>query len=207
MNVDGSNKQNLTNILDYRDREPSVSPDNKIVFHSGRDQATLGYSINQVYSMNMDGSNSINLSTIDNTTISNDKSAKFSPDGKKILYLSDRGSSSGSYYLWIMDADGHNKVKISTQNTVNAYWSNDNLNILYTTYSSGMNKIHIYNLLGYTVPVPDSTSNDYAKGWLHGGYPLGNRFGGVVFSSDRSGSYKIYSLNIDFALTKLLANN
>jgi Tol biopolymer transport system component len=75
---------------------PAYSPDgNKLVFHTNRDGDF------EVYLANADGSDQVNLS---NNPGFNDASAVWSPDGKLILFASDRGD--GNFRLYTMKPDG-----------------------------------------------------------------------------------------------------
>ena len=110
MNVDGSNPTLLTNNIGHN-IFPSWLPDGKqIIFASSRrDQKADGSYIDDsyLYVMNADGSNLKKLG-------SNIQSffAKFSPDGKKIAYISGRFPSSN---IFVANADGLGAVQITKQ--------------------------------------------------------------------------------------------
>ncbi|MBW7888975.1 MAG: PD40 domain-containing protein [Bacteroidetes bacterium] len=108
MNSDGSNQKRLTNNFrnDYR---PIISPDGKtLIFVSGNENTTQ-----QIYSMNIDGTNIKQLSSVakDVATYS------WSKGLNKIVFQEGSGSHSD---IWIIDSDGSNQKKLTTSNGINA---------------------------------------------------------------------------------------
>lgn len=101
MNADGSEQKLLTNNIGHN-FYPSWSADGKqIIFCSNRDGE------NQViYSMNADGSN------IKRLLKTNSFYAKFSPNGKKIAFISGKFPNSS---IFIADADGSNEINLTAQ--------------------------------------------------------------------------------------------
>lgn len=109
MNKDGSNKTNLTNngFLKW-DRWQSWFPDGtKIAFASDKDNSS---SDPDIYVMNADGSDQINLT---NTPNDGDYYPSWSPDSKKIVYVSGTGTDAE---IWIMNHDGTGKIKVTNNN-------------------------------------------------------------------------------------------
>ncbi|MDD5258449.1 MAG: DUF3160 domain-containing protein [bacterium] len=94
---------------------PRISPDcTKIVFCVWTNTGTSRNSNNQcdIFSINADGSNPTKLTT--EAGIAKDPS--WSPDGKYIYYSS---NINGSYDIWVMDATGQNKKRLSTDDKDN----------------------------------------------------------------------------------------
>ncbi len=75
-----------------------------IVFDSDRDGN------HEIYSMAPDGSNQVNLSN----DPADDTDPVWSPDGSQIAFTSDRPTDEGGRYIYIMQADGSDVVKVST---------------------------------------------------------------------------------------------
>ncbi|MCE2415207.1 PD40 domain-containing protein [Candidatus Poribacteria bacterium] len=107
----------------------------KILFTSARDG---NY---EVYSMNPDGSEQINLTQ----HLANDLKAVWSPTGEQILFISDRG---GVRDLYLMDPDGSNvrrvfkrKAKVDRSNPT---WSADGKHIAYDNLDWGHPEYGIY---------------------------------------------------------------
>jgi len=83
--------------------EAPILPCN-IVFDSDRDGN------HEIYSMAPDGSNQVNLSN----NPADDTDPVWSPDGSQIAFTSDRPTDEGGRYIYIMQADGSDVVKVST---------------------------------------------------------------------------------------------
>jgi Tol biopolymer transport system component len=120
MDDDGNNVKQLTDNRAL-DADPAWSPDGKkIAFVSHRDRvsrndhdyflASLTYGpsppIDEIYVMNPDGSNQVRLT--DN--LATEKAPTWSPDGKKIVFISDRD---GVDRIYTMNPDGSNPVLLS----------------------------------------------------------------------------------------------
>jgi TolB protein len=122
MNVDGSNFVDLTNSPANNER-PSWSPDGtRIVFESSRsylapDPDIKSSFVTQLFVMNADGSNPVQLTHIGNLALPEGSAnltevtfPAWSPDGRYIAF-SVLGPDGG---LMIMSADGSNQRKLST---------------------------------------------------------------------------------------------
>lgn len=87
--------------------DPQISPDGKTLIYGVKNydvKANKGTNI--IYSKNTSSGEPIELTDAK----SNASSARFTPDGKKISYLS---AVSGDMQLWEMDLDGRNKTQVS----------------------------------------------------------------------------------------------
>lgn len=113
----------------WRSILPSVSPDGtRIVFARGK----LGW---DVYRMNADGSEVRVL-----TTKGGNCRPDWSPDGKRIAYVSDVADGMGD--VWTMDADGNNKIRVTHGDDsydYNPAWSPDGRWIVYETTKGSKN--------------------------------------------------------------------
>lgn len=152
INVDGSNKNVLTNWTDSiystlgQDFPKQFSSDDqKILFISNRSN---NYDI---YTMTVDGNNVMRLTN----SPAYDGSCSFSPDNSKILFVSYKG---GKGQIYSMDSDGNNKKQLTTTEGFNirptfssngkeiVFLSNrDNHTEVYTMNSDGENQKRLTN--------------------------------------------------------------
>lgn len=147
MNVDGSDKKQLTSSSGTN-KMPSFSGDGKkIVFISTRDKNE------EVYTMNSDGSNQKRL-TFDKPVkeqplsydspmpptveVTRDRDPSFFPDGKKILWTSYRD---GNADLFVMNVDGSKQVHLTNTtvhyHNIQAIVSPDGNNIIWASDRDG----------------------------------------------------------------------
>ena len=174
MNIDGSGKRPITNAS-FSETQPAWSPDgSKIAFSSdGVD----------VWVMNADGTNSINLTPNSPTGCSpncyqgGDDAPAWSPDGSKIAYVHGYGPPSnpnaggGVPNIWTMDPNGDNKTNVSNNANVSQFspaWSPDGAKIAYVSIESGSTErdIAVMNANGTGQQEIDTTvANDINPDW------------------------------------------
>jgi Tol biopolymer transport system component len=123
MNADGSNPIRLTHDA-AEDTFPHWSPDGKkIVYTSGLAGGMwdniLGNGSYEIYVMNADGSNRIQL-TNSPGGMDDNMDPRWSPDGTQILFWSSRD---GNKELYVMDADGSNQTRLTNTTPNNSSWS------------------------------------------------------------------------------------
>jgi len=114
----------------------------------------------EIYSMHADGGDPIRLTRNGAT----DFSPRWSPDGAKILFLSNRApgsSGSASIELFVMNSDGSGVTRLTTNDVLESApsWSPDGTRILYSTEGS-RGKIFVMNADGSNVV--QITDNDWA---------------------------------------------
>ena len=105
MNTNGKHQRRLT-APKLEAGAPDVSTDGKeqVVFFNHLNTA---FTTSSIFKMNLDGTGVIRLTDADHVNTL----PVFSPDGTKILYMSDR-LSPGSFDIFVMDADGSNKKRV-----------------------------------------------------------------------------------------------
>jgi TolB protein len=107
MNADGTNVKRLTIAGEYNSC-PKWSPDGKKIVFAGSDKGHF-----DLFVMDADGSNMIRLTSakkVTNGKMSDNEDPSFSPDGRHILFTSNRD---GHHQLYIVDVDGENERRIS----------------------------------------------------------------------------------------------
>jgi TolB protein len=103
--------------------KPKWGSDGRILFLSLRDADGQ-----EIYSMNPDGSDQVNLTNHP----SRDVLAELSPDGSTIVFASDRAGN-GDLDIWIMDASGSNVRQLtdSPERDTNPTWTSSGEQIIY----------------------------------------------------------------------------
>lgn len=163
MDMDGGNKQRLTNNA-FDDLQPAWSPDgSKIAFSSNRDG---NYDI---YTMNADGSE---VTQITFTPDGYNYDPKWSPDGTKLLIQRSAGTS---FDLFTINADGSNLINLAPYQfeDANGEWSPDGSKIVFYSLRPPSAGIFTMNADGSNVTkVPNTTSADTEAIWTPDGTQL-----------------------------------
>jgi Tol biopolymer transport system component len=140
MNPDGSELVNLTDAFgDATDDDPNWSPDgSKIAFASGRAGGEDHLFANNIFVMNADGSDQIQLTFEADHQFSVQPS--WSPDGAQLAFTSDR---EGDWEIFTMDADGSDQTNITGPNQSLSYddknpdWSPDGTRVIFEGVREG----------------------------------------------------------------------
>lgn len=184
MRIDGTGEVDLTEAsANLHETRPGWSPDQRrIAYH--RDTATDS----QIWSMNPDGSDKIQLT---NTPNAGNYNPVYSIDGSKILFFSTRDG--GNYELYMMNADGSNQVNITNDPELDAEpsFSPDGDRILFNSTRGGSYDIWSMKTDGTDLR---HLTNDPAIDWYATYSADGSK---ILFVSNRSGSYQLYLMNAD----------
>jgi serine/threonine protein kinase len=117
-----------------------------------------------------------------------DLSPKFSPDGKRLVFTSDR---SGFLEVWAAGIDGSNPIQLTTLQSLRCgspRWSADSRRIVFDSLASGNNDIWMISAEGGAPKqVTKESSNDARPSFSQDG-----RW--IYFRSDRSGSQQIWKV-------------
>ena len=223
MDYNGDNIRQLTKIGSTT-IFPAVSPDRQMIaftsYYRGNPDLflmTIGKGIESIYSAEGIGSTPdfspdgkwmvfsastegntdiyiINLETRQMTRLTNhiaiDTSPRFSPNGKEIVFTSDRF---GAPRIYAMDREGLNVRKLATIGSYNdsPVWSPDGKRIAYVAMFNNRFDIFVFDVAeqkNYRLTNGEGSSEYPA--WS----PDAKR---IVFSSNRSGSWQLYSMNIN----------
>ncbi|RKU11314.1 hypothetical protein C6502_08035 [Candidatus Poribacteria bacterium] len=150
MDINGGNPQNLSNNH-HNDWQPSWSPDGKqIVFVSNRDGHFLGnIPAYEIYVMDADGKNQLNLTN----NLGDDRSPSWSPDGKRITFVSERVDRDERPHrdIYVMDANGKNQQRLTNNPKHDDWqpsWSPDGKQIVFHSNREGNYDIYVMDADG-----------------------------------------------------------
>lgn len=150
----------------------------------------------EIFSMNPDGTNPVNLSNNSAT----DANSSWSPDGKKIAFDSNRD---GNIEIYVMNADGSNQIRLTFSPSVDGIpsWSPDGTKIAFNSFRDGNFEIYVMNADGTNqTRLTFNGASDLHASWS----PDGTK---IVFDSLRDGNAEIYVMNADGTNQTRLTNN
>ena len=204
MNPDGKRVRRLTKQPGY-DSAPTWSPDGqKITFMSFRDEHRIeadGIILGEIYVMNPDGTNPINLTQSPERA---DFSSSWSPDGKQIAFTSAEQFNWGPGFrrdIWVMDADGANPINLTNHDAIDETpdWSPDGRRIAFQSNRNRDWEFEVIRVRNWEIYVmnPDGTNpinltNHLASDGSPDWSPDGRR---IAFQSDRDGNSEVYVMN------------
>lgn len=141
INADGTNNTFIAGTADADAGFPSWSPDGtKIAFATSRDGNA------EIYVMNADGSNPVNLTQ----HAGFDLSPVWSPDGTKIAWFTTRD---GNGEIFVMNADGSNPVNVTRHAALDRMggWSPDGRYLVFSSDRDGNDEIYVTTVDGFFV--------------------------------------------------------
>jgi len=134
IDVEAGEETRLTDTPDAWDSTPSYAADgNSVVFESNRDHQG-----SDVYRLDL-GTREVARLTAEP---GNDLEAKESPDGRHIVFASERD---GDYEVYVMDADGGNVRQLTDNEAVDrcAHWSPDGSRLSFYSERDGDREIYV----------------------------------------------------------------
>ena len=115
----------------------------------------------------------------------NDGSPQFSPDGRRIVFGSDR---SGSPEIWMCDSDGSNLIQVTSLNKAagTPRWSPDGQQIAFDFFKERRGHIYVTRTAGGRPrPITTGDFDDIVPSWSRNGQ-------WIYFASNRSGVYQVW---------------
>jgi Tol biopolymer transport system component len=113
---------------------------------------------------------------------------QFSPDGKRIVFHSDR---SGSFEIWVCDASGLAPLQLTslgTSNTGTPRWSPDSRRIAFDARPGEAADIYVIDADGGAPRrVTTESSDDVVPSWSHDGH-------WIYFASKRTGRWEVWKV-------------
>ncbi len=139
-----------------------------------------------IWIMNADGSNPRQLTK----STAEEYQPVFSPDGKKILYVSDER---GSPDIWIMDRDGSNKTRLTKDKGIerDPAWSPDGKKIVYAALPLEADNFDLWIMDAdgsNKIQLTQTPSNEMTPAWS----PDGKH---IAFASDEGNNLDIYVID------------
>jgi dipeptidyl aminopeptidase/acylaminoacyl peptidase len=139
-----------------------------------------------IYVMDSDGSNIVNLSSHAATDID----SHWSPDGARLCFASNRA---GNFELYTIAADGTDLQRLTdtARDEFVPRWSPDGSRIVFASPAELGNDLFLMDLEGGpTANLTDHPGNDSDPWWS----PDGRK---IVFTSNRDGNQEIYAIHVD----------
>jgi Tol biopolymer transport system component len=165
-----------------------LAQNGKIAFVSTRDGGD-----DDIFVMNADGSNPVNLTPGSPAT---DRGADWSPDGRRIVFASQR--EGGDDDIFVMNADGSNLIQLTSlpDDEYSPDWTPDGKRIAFTVNPAAPgSQQHVFIMNADGTGQVDLTSTP-AGAESFG--PHVSADGTLIgFSSNRSGSFEVWIMNID----------
>ena len=202
MSSDGKRVRKLTKHPQY-DGGAAWSPDGgKITFTSFRDLNRIqnpGIILGEIYLMNADGTNPINLTQ---SVEKPDLGSSWSPDGKQIVFSSSELFVQEDLFrsdIWVIDVDGGNSRNLTKHDAehVAPDWSPDGNQIAFSSDRDGNWEIYVMDSDGANaINLTNHPASDGRPAWS----PDGKQ---IAFSSDRDKkdqadkNVEIYVMNAD----------
>jgi Tol biopolymer transport system component len=200
MNADGSEVVQLTQspyailwsliMIDTSgDGQPDWSADgSRIAFISGRNNDLMTRVDFDIFTMDQDGGNIVNLTKVHGNT---EMRPAWSPDGTRIMFESTGMGRNWDIYVMNVDGSGATRLSYGELDEGEAAWSPDGSQIAYISNQHGNFDIYTMASDGSSIArLTDQPSSEEQPVWS----PDGGR---IAFTSNRDGNWDIYIMNAD----------
>ena len=200
MNPDGSNPTRLT----FSDSntfcsDPAWSPDRSKIAFMRETHTVPQPTPQQIYVMNADGSNVVNVSNLPDASAA-DKTPAWSPDGTRIAFASTRFGNVGivgNVEIVVMNADGSGVTRLTSTSVsvvdTDPTWSPDSTKIAFATNRDGNYEVYSMNAADGTglLRLTNRPGNDLEPAW--------GASGEILFRSvlSATGNLHVHKMNPD----------
>ena len=117
-----------------------------------------------------------------------DAAPQFSPDGKRIVFVSQR---SGSWEVWVCDSDGSNLLQLTSIGGGSPRWSPDSQSIVFDSVASGNTDIYVVSASGGPRRrITTQASEEVVPNWSTDG-----RW--IYFASNRTGERQFWKIPVE----------
>jgi Tol biopolymer transport system component len=118
INTDGSGLTQLTNTPNINEGEARWSPDGEKIVFTTFERLESGGINKDIFIMNRDGTNITRLTT----DPEQDFDPSWSPDGKQIVFVSDRHESNdGNYEIYVINTDGTGELRLTNNRSTDRW--------------------------------------------------------------------------------------
>ncbi|HMC72496.1 MAG TPA: hypothetical protein VKJ07_25300, partial [Mycobacteriales bacterium] len=137
-----------------------------------------------IYTIDADGSNLRNVSN----NPSGDRDPRYSPDGKRIVFVSNRD---GNWEIYVMNADGSAQTRLTNDSAIDELpaWTADG-RIVFGSYRDGNDNLYVMAADGGSLR---RLTNDPGTEAFPAPAPTGDK---IAFISDRDGTFDVYTMSI-----------